>query len=567
MMSILRDLRLVSMDSEHNPPETNSVHGSLIAAAPWYRIVLIVLALSALPIQTQAGELGGSITDGGVPVGGGMVTARELSSGIEVTVFSAADGNYLLDRLAAGAYVIDAKVAGKKTVTAQQVIDEATRGRLDFQVQADPDFRTLLPSAQWFSLLPEGTMKLEFILNCTSCHEISHARIFRNGTPRTAEDWAQAIALMRSIDIYGLTPPDFNDADYAAWLAQHLNAEAIAGLQAARLASGAALAARITEYPVPVTPSLPHDLVLGPDGRVWITGFYNNVVWALDPADGAIQSFPVNEKPDVMGQVRALSFDRKGMLWVLLGGTESLVRLDPADGSIRTFALGMYPHSIEVDSRGKIWFNDYISSGERIGSIDPATGKLEVMNLPSAGLTKEQGLPLLYGLQIDSKDVLWGTLLAANKLFRYDTRSGETKLYDMPAMNSGPRRPGMAPDDSVWIPEFNTGKVARFDPVSETFTRYELGSSSFGPYDVAVDPVSGHVWSAGSLASAMVRIDPATGRRDTFPFPTEPAYPRHMAIDAETGDVWTTYSSMPDAKPKITHIEIRDRDRIIAKNR
>lgn len=509
------------------------------------------------PLVVGAAVVSGQITFEGAPLQGAMVTAHDPKSEISITVFSRADGGYRIDGLSAGNYELGAKLTGKQFTSASLMLGEGDEKR-DFSGEPDDDYRQVLSSAAFLSLLPEGDMKREFLLNCASCHEVSQPRIMPGGIARTEAQWAQAITLMRSIDVYGLTPPDFIDAEVAKWLAQHLNAEAIARLTPPPAPSGATLGARITEYPVPLHPSLPHDLVLGPAGRVWVTAFYNNVIWALDPKTSAIQSYPVNEKPSVMGQVRALSFDRDGMLWVLLGGSESLVRLNPSDGSIKTFPVGMYPHSIEVDSSGKLWFNDYISAGERLGSIEPESGELEIFKMPSAGLSEREGLPLLYGLVIDQDDVLWGTMLAANKLFSFDTRSRTSKLYDMPVANSGPRRPGIAPDGSVWIPEFNTGTATRFDPKTETFSRTSLGLSTTGPYDIAVDPTSGHVWSAASLGSAMVRIDPASGARDVYPFPTEPSYPRHIAIDAVTGDVWTTYSSMPDAEPKIVRIEIND---------
>jgi len=466
------------------------------------------------------------------------------------------DGDFRIDRLRPGTYEIGVTVPARSAAKEVLELGGDTLSRVDFQLLPDAEFLHILPSVHWLSLLPEGEMKREFLLNCGSCHEISYGRVMRNGEPRTAADWLEAIGLMRSIDVYGLTPPDFDDARYAEWLGSNLDAAAIARLRPAPRASGAVLDARITEYPVPKTPSLPHDIAVGPNGRVWITGFYNNVIWALDPSSGNIQSYPVNETPEVMGQVRALSFDGDGMLWVLLGGTESVVRLNPVDGAIETFHVGMYPHSIEVDSGGRLWFNDYISAAARIGSIDPVSGELALYTVPGAGLTPAQGLPLLYGLQIDRDDVLWGTMLAANKLFRFDTRSKAVRLFDMPHTNSGPRRPGIGPDGAIWIPEFNTGTLTRFDPVTAEFSRYDLGSSTLGPYDVAVDQKSGHVWVAASLGSALVRFDPVSGRRDTYPLPTEPAYPRHIAIDAVTGDVWTSYSSLPDAAPKIVRIEL-----------
>jgi streptogramin lyase len=521
----------------------------------------ITLSLCLLLNVADAAILQGNVQLDGTARAGVVVTAQHGVSGIETSVFSDAAGNYTFETLAGGSYTIVAKASGWIGSREKRELSSDSRKMVDFRLSGDPLFAMTLPSATWLDLLPDGDMRREFILNCASCHEISGARIMRDGKPRSVEDWAEAIALMRAIDAYGLTPQDFDDAKYATWLGTHLDSKAIAKLEPGPLASGAALDARFTEYPVPLSPSLPHDLVLGPHGRVWITAFYNNVVWALSPNTGEIQTFNVNENADVMGQVRALNFDRSGQLWILLGGTESLVRLNPADGAIETFAVGMYPHSIEIDSAGKLWFNDYISSSEKIGSIDPKSRELNLFQMPSANLTSLQGLPLLYGLQIDAEDVLWGTMLAANKLFRFDTNTGAAVLFDMPMLNSGPRRLGIAPDGSLWIPEFNTGTVAHFDPETSLFTRHELGLATLGPYDVAVDPVSGHVWAAASLGSAMIRINPATGARDDYPLPTEPAYPRHMAIDPVTGDLWTTYSSMPDATPKIVRIELRDPDR------
>lgn len=520
---------------------------------------LVGLALLACGgAATEPGEwFRGQVSDAAGPAtAGAMVTARDLDSGIETTVFSGADGGFRLGPLPAGRYEVAAKTPAAAAPAQELALPRDATTPIRLALAPDPGFARAVPSAAWLTLLPEGPMKREFVLNCGSCHEISHDRVMRGDAPRSVEDWSAAIALMRAIDVYGLTPPDFDDAHYAAWLAEHLDAEAVASLRPAAPAQGPVLGARFTEYPVPKTPSLPHDLVLGPEGRVWITAFYQNVLWALDPGSGAVETFPVNEQPDVMGQVRALAFDEDGALWTLLGGTESVVRLDPGSGALQSFPVGMYPHSIELDSTGGIWFNDYLSPNKRIGRLDPAGGEIEVFEIPGVALGEGEGLPLLYGLQVDRHDVVWGTMLAANKLFRFDPASGETALYDMPAANSGPRRPGLGPDGALWIPEFNTGTLARFDPETETFRRYPLGADTLGPYDVAVDPRRGHVWAAAALGSALIRFDPASERVDTFPFPTEPAYPRHIAIDPESGDVWTTYSSMPDATPKIVRLEL-----------
>jgi streptogramin lyase len=531
---------------------------SSLPVASWNSLLLAMGFVCGAASSALAGGFEGRITRSEAPVAGAMVTARAAGTGIETTVFSDAKGVYRLDGLAPGPFEVGVRAPGTRAASRTLRIEGDALTALSFAVMDDPAFLERVTSAAWLDLLPEGERKREFILNCTSCHEISHGRVMRGERPRSAAEWLSAIALMRSIDVYGLTPPDFHDASYAEWLARHLEPTAVAKLAPGGAATGPALRARVTEYPVPKTPSLPHDVAVGPDGRVYITAFYNNAVWALDATSGKIETFPVNEKPEVMGQVRALAFDAGGALWTLLGGTESLVRLHLDDGAIRTFPLGMYPHSIEVDSQGRLWFNDYLSASKRIGVMDPKNGNVTIHEIPGEVLREGEGLPLLYGLQIDAADTVWGTMLAANKLFRFDPKSGDTHVFEMPAENTGPRRPGIGPDGAVWIPEFNTGTLTRFDPQTETFERHALGRSTLGPYDVAVDPRTGHVWVAAALGSALIRFDPATKRRDVFPFPTEPAYPRHIAIHPESGDVWTTYSSMPDAVPKIVRIELRD---------
>ena len=176
--------------------------------------------------------------------------------------------------------------------------------------------------------------------------------------------------------------------------------------------------------------------------------------------------------------------------------------------------------------------------------------------MPPANRPAAEGIPLPYGLQVDKRNRLYSTQLAANTLVVYDTASGDAELYEMPVENSGPRRPGLAPDGSLWIPEFNTGHITRFDADSGSFERVSLGLPTMGAYDIEVDQNSGIVWTTGSLDSSLFRYDPETKRVDRIPFPTEPAYTRHLAIDPDNGDVWSAYSSLPAAMPRVVRVQI-----------
>jgi virginiamycin B lyase len=158
-------------------------------------------------------------------------------------------------------------------------------------------------------------------------------------------------------------------------------------------------------------------------------------------------------------------------------------------------------------------------------------------------------------MQIDQDDILWSTSLASNQLIRFNTRTGDANSYDMPTPNSGPRRLAIGPDGILWIPEWNTGKLTRFDPKSEKFSQFQPGLSTIGPYDVEVNQKTGEIWMSGSLSSSIFRFDPATEIWTEFRWPTEPAYVRHIAVDEETGDVWSAYSSLPEAVAKIVRLQ------------
>jgi len=487
----------------------------------------------------------------GTPLAGAMVSVA-LDANRRLTRFTDAEGRLDLATLPASEGPLTVRYPGLAPGT-------AAPGDAAVTLAPDPAFLRSLPSSQWLTLLPEGERKREFTVNCGTCHELSYGRVMIDGRPRTEAEWLAAIAMMRAMDAYEVIPPDFDDAAYARWLADNFTAERIATLAPAPPADAAALAAvEITEYELPESDSLPHDLVIGPGGRIWITAFFYDELWALDPASGDIDRFSADDRPDVNAQPRALEFDAEGTLWVVNGGTEAVLRFDPGTGTYEEIPVGMYAHSLDIDPAGDIWVNDYFAAEERIARVAAGDSTVTTLPVPPARRPASEGLPLPYGLQVDSVGRLYSTQLAAGTLVRYDSRSGEGTLFEMPAPNSGPRRPGLDRQDGLWIPEFNTGYLAWFEPEAERFERIRLGPSSLGLYDVEVNQANDDVWATGSLASTLIRYRPGDGSILTVPLPTEPAYTRHLAVDEASGDVWTAYSSLPAAIPRVARLRFLD---------
>ena len=488
------------------------------------------------------------VDQNGKPIPGAMLSWLD-ANGLEYTRFTDARG--------AGTFPLQAtrwriRAAGYREATMTKPGDGLAAS---VKLELDSEFLSSLPSSHWMALLPEGELKREFILNCLTCHEMTQARILVDGKPRDANSWQAAIAMMRALDAFEVIPPDFDDKAVATWLASNLDQSSIDSLSPADLPGPSVVSGlTITEFPLPHADSLPHDLVVGPDGRIWITAFFYDQIWAMDPASGAIQVYPIDDDGAVNAQPRALKFDDKGFLWVVNGGTNKVVRLDTQTGTYQDFDVQMYAHSLDLDPKGNVWVNDYFASKERVAKVDAGTGEVTILPIPAANRPASEGVPLPYGLQVDRQGRLYSTQLAANTLAIYNTTTGAEQLLEMPAQNSGPRRPGLGPDGRLWIPEFNTGFLTAFDPATGEFERIDLGLSTLGAYDVEVDHNTGDVWISGSLDSSMLRYKPDSGAVDRIPLPTEPAYTRHIAIDPRTSDVWIAYASLPAAEPKVVRL-------------
>lgn len=532
--------------------------------------VLVVTSALLLGLVTQASTLaeGDSAPSASVPscqltvqdthgtaLGGAMVTYA-LDQARRVTRFTPSSGSIILDKQACLPHTtIAVRYPG---YAATSLTSDASGAPSVARLSAHPNPLVQVTSDQWLSLLPEGDDKREFIVNCGTCHEISHDRVMLNGQPRSADDWLAAITAMRAMDVYEVIPPDFDDKRIAQWLAAHLTNDRISALAPSKPTDPDTLAAlEITEYELPTAMSLPHDLVIGPDQHIWITAFLNDALWVLDPETGHIKTLEVDSRPTINAQPRALEFDPAGTLWLVNGGTESVLRVNPNTGDYTEIPVGMYAHSIDIGPDGRVWVNDYFSASERLAVIDPSDLSVTIVPVPPANRPHSEGLPLPYGLQVDSVGRVYSTQLAANTLVSHHSQTGDNALFIMPQANSGPRRPGLDNKDGLWIPEFNTGYVTHFDPLTSTFKRVSLGNSALGLYDVEVNQRTNDVWASAALASGLVRYEPAKQRTLHVPLPTEPAYTRHLAVDEATGDIWSAYSSLPPADPKAVRIRIR----------
>jgi virginiamycin B lyase len=110
--------------------------------------------------------------------------------------------------------------------------------------------------------------------------------------------------------------------------------------------------------------------------------------------------------------------------------------------------------------------------------------------------------------------------------------------WQVPWERSRPRDPSVAPDGAVWFVGQAGNYVARLDPASGRFRRFEIDSGTY-PHTVIVDR-QGNGWYAGNRNGMIGRIDGRTGAITRYPMPDTAAKDPHTMVFDRNGDIWFT---------------------------
>ena len=141
---------------------------------------------------------------------------------------------------------------------------------------------------------------------------------------------------------------------------------------------------KTTQYPVPHG-SFPSGLAIGGDHRIWYAAEVGNFVGSLDPAAGRLKHFDV---PTAKSQLRGMSADAEGNLWVAETAAGKLLKVGFRDGTLTEFDLPNAesgPYTIAVDTKHNvIWFSEIYA--DKIGRFDPKNMSFVEFPAPSADL-------------------------------------------------------------------------------------------------------------------------------------------------------------------------------------
>jgi virginiamycin B lyase len=153
-------------------------------------------------------------------------------------------------------------------------------------------------------------------------------------------------------------------------------------------------------------------VIAGPDGNAWITDSGQNAIVRYVPATGAVTVWRLPEDTGY-ANLNTAAFDRDGVLWF-------------------TGQSGFY------------------------GRLDPKTGKLDVWKAPN-----DRGP---YGIAATPDGEVWYVSLAGSRLARIDRASGAAAVIVPPTPDQGARRVWSDSRGNLWVSEWNSGQLSRFDP-------------------------------------------------------------------------------------------------------
>jgi virginiamycin B lyase len=282
-------------------------------------------------------------------------------------------------------------------------------------------------------------------------------------------------------------------------------------------------------YALPAGGGYPHDVAVGADGIVWYTAQRDGKLGRLDPATGKIDLVALGSGAAPHGVI----VGPDGAPWVTDGGTNAIVRVDPKTREVKRWPLPEARgyanlNTATFDMRGRIWFTGQMGV---YGRLDPGTGEMKVWDAPGG-----RGP---YGIATAPDGSVYYASLAGSHIARVDLDSGTATVLEPPTKNQGARRVWADSRSRIWVSEWNSGNVSRYDPRAREWKTWKLPGEQPRAYAVYVDDQD-KVWLSDWGSNSMVRFDPDTERFETFRSESKSANVRQLL--GQPGEVWVPES-------------------------
>ena len=361
------------------------------------------------------------------------------------------------------------------------------------------------------------------------------------------------------------SPPTKAQADFAAYIAS-INLSSGKTwpykLQTQHRPTGSSTQAIITTYDLPDF-AAPHDTLLDKAGNVWFSDFQHQFISKLDPKTGKVTRYPVPvSKPGFPTGGIMITMDKDGNVWEGMMGQAQVAMLDTKTEKVSIY---LAPDWDKGDTRvtmidalhssvdGKLWTKTNggpePDHANKLYQFDLATKKFHEV-LPPAGKRDIAA----YGLVTDLDNNVYSldNNPAQRQIWRTDAKTGETMYVDLLAGVGGARRGHIDSQNRLWFSQFHANRYARYDAKSHNVTVWDVPVPYGGAYDVQFDDAK-YAWGADMSTDLVQRLNVETGEWSSYLLPTS-INTRHIDVQKNPNGLSSMWTEGQQTG-KIVHIE------------
>jgi virginiamycin B lyase len=289
------------------------------------------------------------------------------------------------------------------------------------------------------------------------------------------------------------------------------------------------------DFVIPNTDAALHDVAVDGRGVAWVNQLNEYSIGKFDPKTYEYSQVPLPPGPRKIGILDHAGPPVRGAgdtLWMTeVGANRRWLQFDtkyqeftafPAPAS---FTGQMTGNSITVDPNGKMVWS---TTRSRIVGLNIQTKQYVAYDMPHWLQTKHN--PGGYGIDVAGDGGVWFAEREANKIGRLDPATGKIDEYSTPGVDI-PRRMGADWDGNIWVGFHNSGKLVKIDHKTREMKYYEPPTKNSGTYHTVADARTKMIWVTLQTSDKIARFDPKTETWTEFSLPIVESDARRIDID------------------------------------
>jgi virginiamycin B lyase len=411
-------------------------------------------------------------------------------------------------------------------------------------------------------VLPDGEGKVIVEQKCSQCHFLHRLTQMR----WTHDNWEQKIAWMRERIHERPGAQDLTEQEQKIvvdYLAKNFSNTTPKPDPNGRLSrtvlQGPAARYIAVDYAIPNSDAALHDIAVDPRGIAWVNELNQYKLGRFDPTTYEFTDITPPPGPRKVGILNHMGPPTRGAgdsIWFAeVGANRRWLQFDTKYQEFTTFQAPaefkgqMSGNSMRADPNGKMVWS---TANTRIVGLNIQTKEFVAYDIPHWVETKQN--PGAYGIDVAGDGRVWFVEREANKIGRLDPSTGKIDEFKTPGVDV-PRRMGTDWDGNLWVGFHETGKLVKIDQKTGQMTYYEPPTPNSGTYLAVPDARRHVIWVTEQTADKIARFDPKTETWTEFALPIVESDARRIELDPTNPNrIWWS----GDTSSHLGYIELLD---------